>query len=74
MEKKKFHFKRKLGPVAGVTAAMSIMIGSAYTTLTSDAFIDVGDVTELAGHDTSLFDKDKSIQESQNIVLSLIHI
>lgn len=63
--------KRFMGPVAGVTAALGIMMGSGYVALSTDAFIDVGEVTQLAGADTSIYNQQDMRRESQQYLFGI---
>lgn len=63
--------KRFMGPVAGVTAALGVMMGSGYVALSTDAFIDVGEVTQLAGADTSIYNQQDMRRESQQYLFGI---
>lgn len=63
--------KRFMGPVAGVAAALGVMMGSGYVALSTDAFIDVGEVTQLAGADTSIYNQQDMRRESQQYLFGI---
>lgn len=60
-----------MGPVAGVAAALGVMMGSGYVALSTDAFIDVGEVTQLAGADTSIYNQQDMRRESQQYLFGI---
>lgn len=72
MDKQKFKIMRgRGGPFLWVVIVMVVMIGTAYILLSTDTFIDVGDVTELAGNDLSLYDQQKMRKYSQDVIYGL---
>ena len=72
MDKQKFKILRgRGGPFLWVVIVMVAMIGTAYILLSTDTFIDVGDVTELAGNDLSLYDQQKMRKYSQDVIYGL---